>query len=434
MHHEVELVTIGDELLLGYTVDTNGAEIARALAYHGISVTRRSTVGDDVAAIVTVLSEALDRTGAVITTGGLGPTTDDVTREAVAAAFGAPLELDEPHLAWMRDRWRARFDRDMPAANRRQAMLPRGARKLENRHGSAPGAFLRDGSDRWLMMLPGVPRELRGMLHDTVIPLLGELGCGVGACIRSLTLRTTGVPESRLQDQLDGLELESSLALAYLPGIDGVDLRLTARAADADTAGRMLSAAAASIRERVGEAIYGEQEIDMAAVLLDACRAHDVSLAVAESCTGGLLGARLTAVPGSSDVFLGGVIAYANGVKVRDLAVPPELLDRHGAVSEEVVRAMAKGARERFGTRLALAITGVAGPSGGTPDKPVGLVWICVVLDERVEPRRIHSWGDRAEIRHRAAQAAMDLARRMLEGSLRPPVPGTSSSHPPRTG
>ena len=412
---EVELVTIGDELLLGFTVDTNGAHLARELAGIGVTVVRRTAVGDDIAAIATALREALDRTGAVITTGGLGPTTDDVTREAIAEAFGVPLELDEAHLAWMRERWRSRFNRDLPESNRRQAMTPRGARKLANNHGSAPGAFLRDAEGRWVIMLPGVPRELRGMTTDAVLPLLQEIGCGTASCVRSLTLRTTGVPESLLQDQLGAdFRAGDGVSLAYLPGVDGVDLRLTARARDRVDADRLLQAAAARIRASAGDAVYGEEDADLAQVLLDACRTRSIRLAVAESCTGGLLGARITAIPGSSDVFAGGVIAYANEAKTVALGVGAGLLRERGAVSEEVVRAMALGARAQFRSRLALAITGVAGPGGGTPEKPVGLVWICAALDDRVEPRKIHSWGDRNEIRYRAAQAAMDLARRLL--------------------
>jgi len=415
MGNTVELVTIGDELLLGFTVDTNSAVLGRALASHGVSVARRTAVGDDIPAIVAAIREALDRTGAVITTGGLGPTTDDVTRDAIAEAFDAPLELDETHLEWMRERWRRRFSRDMPAANRRQALLPRGARKLENRHGSAPGAFLRDAAGRWLVMLPGVPRELRGMTDDALVPLLRELGCGEGSCIRSRTLRTTGIPESLLQEQLRDLPIAApGFSLAYLPGIDGVDLRLTARGATAVDADAVAAEVAEAIRTRVPEGIYGEDDADIAAVLLAQCRATGATIAVAESCTGGLLGARLTDIPGSSDVFLGGVIAYANAVKIRELGVPADILGRHGAVSEEVVRAMAVGARARFGSTMGLAITGVAGPGGGTPDKPVGTVWVCVATPDHVEARLLQSWGDRREVRHRSAQAAMDLARRIL--------------------
>jgi nicotinamide-nucleotide amidase len=418
MPRQVELITIGDELLLGFTIDTNGAFLARRLAEQGIAVVRRTAVGDTIDAIVAAVLEALDRTGAVITTGGLGPTSDDLTRDAIARVFDRELRVDDAHLAWMRDRWKKRFGRDMPESNRRQAMIPEGARKLDNKHGSAPGVFIEDERGRFVVMLPGVPRELRGMTDDTLIPLLGERGCGVGGeCIKSLTLRTTGVAESLLADRLRGVvlsEREDLLSLAYLPGVDGVDLRMTVRAHDAATADRALDAAAAAVRGAVGESIYGTDDDDLARVLLDQCRSKKLKIAVAESCTGGLLGARLTAIPGSSDVFVGGVIAYSNEVKVRELGVSERDLAKYGAVSEEVVRQLAIGAQKKFAVDIALAITGVAGPGGGTPEKPVGLVWICDAVGDRVEPRKIQSWGDRQEIRYRAAQAAMELARRLL--------------------
>jgi len=413
VNNEVELITIGDELLLGFTVDTNGAFIARKLAEQGIAVKRRTAVGDTMEAIVAAVREALDRTGAVITTGGLGPTSDDLTRDAVARVFGRELRVDEVHLAWMRERWKKRFGREMPESNLRQAAIPVGARKLDNKHGSAPGVFIEDERGRFVVMLPGVPRELRGMTDDTLVPLLRERGMGAaGECIKSLTLRTTGVAESLLADRLS--QTPEAQELAYLPGVEGVDLRITIQGQDAGKTDRLLADYASAIRTVVGESIYGENSDDLAAVLLEICRTKKLTIAVAESCTGGMLGARLTAIPGSSDVFVGGVIAYADVVKVRELGVSERDIEKHGAVSEEVVRAMAIGARKKFGVDVALAITGVAGPGGGTPEKPVGLVWICATVDDRVEPRRIQSWGDRQEIRYRAAQAAMELARRIL--------------------
>jgi nicotinamide-nucleotide amidase len=316
----------------------------------------------------------------------------------------------------MQARWKKRFGRDMPASNQRQAMIPWTGRKLENRHGSAPGIFIEDHRG-FVVTLPGVPREMMGMTEDTLIPLLTDYGAGGGECIRSHTLRTTGVAESLLEDRLQEIVLQvvkDQISVAYLPGVDGVDLRLTARAKDDVTAKEMLARAASAIRREVADSIYAEGTDDLARVLLARCRSKGLRIAVAESCTGGLLGARLTAIPGASDVFVGGVIAYSNDVKVRDLGVPPDVLERCGAVSEEVVREMALGAQKRFGVDVALAITGVAGPSGGTPEKPVGLVWLCALVGEKVEPRMIQSWGDRQEIRYRAAQAAMELARRTL--------------------
>lgn len=417
----VEIVTIGDELLLGFTIDTNGAHLARALAELGVAVARRTSVGDSETEIATVVGEALSRTGAVITTGGLGPTTDDVSRDAIAKLFGREMVVDSAHLAWMQERWRLRFGKEMPSSNRRQAMLPRGARKLENKHGSAPGVYIEDDRGRWVAMLPGVPRELQGMTTDALIPLLREKGTG-SAFIKSRTLRTTGIPESQLQDQLRDVTLSMAkgleLSLAYLPGVDGVDLRLTARGKDAELAARELERSVNAIRAVVKDSLYTMTDRDMAEVFVDECRSKHIKVAVAESCTGGMLGARITKVPGSSDIFLGGVIAYANAVKVQELGVSQSDLDAHGAVSEPVVRAMASGVRKKFGADLAMAITGVAGPGGGTPEKPVGTVWICVATPYGVEPRKITSWGNREEVRYRASQAAMELARRQM-ASLR---------------
>ena len=412
----VELITIGDELLLGFTIDTNSAFLARALAERGVAIVRRTTVGDTGDAIVAAVREALERTGAVITTGGLGPTTDDLSVESVARVFGREMRLDEEHLEWMRNRWKTRFGREMPESNRRQAMLPEGVRKLENKYGSAPGVFLEDDLGRWVAMLPGVPREMRGMTGDVLLPLLAERGAGAAgsdSVIRSRTIRTTGIAESLVQDRLNGVEVPTGVSLAFLPGVDGVDLRITTQGSAA-SADRILDGLAGAIRGRVGEYVYAEGDGDMAAVLLETCRRKALRIAVAESCTGGLLGARLTAIPGSSDVFVGGVIAYANEVKLRELGVSQRDLDQFGAVSETVVRQMAGGVRARFGVEIGLGISGVAGPGGGTPDKPVGLVWVAAAVGDRLESRSFQSAGDRGEVRYRGAQAAMELARRML--------------------
>lgn len=411
----VELITIGDELLLGFTIDTNAAHLARALASIGLHITRRSTVGDDATQIAQCVREALDRTGAVVTTGGLGPTADDMTKASIAKLFGREMVLDEAHLEWMRQRWQKRFNKPMPEANRLQAMIPEGARKLENRHGSAPGIWIEDDRGRWVAMLPGVPREMRGMLDDTLVPLLRERIGSAGTVVRSRTIRTTGVAESLIADKLPSLSADlSAVSLAYLPGIDGVDLRLTVRDMAPGDADALLARAVAYVRERVGEAIYGEDRDDLAAVLLDACRAKKLHIAVAESCTGGLLGARLTAISGSSDVVIGGVIAYSDAIKRDVLGVSADVLKQHGAVSEPVVQAMAAGVRARCKAEVGLSITGIAGPTGGTPEKPVGTVWICCDVNGASETRLLRAWGDRTEVRARSAQAVMELLRRML--------------------
>jgi nicotinamide-nucleotide amidase len=410
----VEVVTIGDELLLGFTIDTNAAHLARSLASIGVHIERRTTVGDEAVQIARAVREALDRTGAVITTGGLGPTSDDLTKPSIAEIFGRKMTIDDEHLAWMEDRWRRRFNKPLPATNRNQATIPEGATKLANNHGSAPGIWLEDAHGRWVAMLPGVPREMRGMLADTLLPRLRSR-IKTGTVVRSLTLRTTGVAESLLADQIESMEGGPlGVTLAYLPSIAGVDLRLTVRNVLEDEADRKLQGAAARLRDRVGASIYGEGDEDLAAVVLELCRARGLRIGVAESCTGGLLGARLTAIPGSSDVVHGGVIAYANDMKTGLLGVDDSLIERHGAVSEEVVRAMAAGARVAAKAEVGLAITGVAGPGGGTEAKPVGTVWIAVDVQGDTQPRLLRMWGDRDEIRQRSAQWTMELLRQRL--------------------
>jgi len=411
----IEVVTIGDELLLGYTIDTNAAHLARQLAAIGVQIVRRTTCGDTAESIASAVREALDRTGAVITTGGLGPTSDDLTKPSIAELFGRAMVLDEGHLAWMRDRWATRFQRPMPESNVQQAMLPAGASKLANHHGSAPGIWLEDDAGRWVAMLPGVPREMRGMLADTLLPLIESRLDSTRRVIRSRTLRTTGIGESAIADLVRMLPSGvGDVGLAYLPNADGTDLRLTVRDAEPAAADARLAEGALRLREIVGEWVYGEDGADLAEVVLELCRGRGFTIGVAESCTGGLLGGRLTAVPGSSDVVEGGIIAYSYDVKRTMLGVAADLLTTHGAVSEPVARAMATGARALLGVDAMLAITGIAGPGGGTETKPVGTVWIALDLQGAVQARQYTLIGDRGEIRHRSAQAALEMLRRAL--------------------
>jgi len=417
---QVELITIGDELLLGFTIDTNAAHISRVLAASGIEIVRRTTVGDESEKIAQAVREALDRTGAVITTGGLGPTSDDLTKPAIAQIFGRAMKLDEAILARLEERWRTRFPNSVfPATNRTQAEIPQGARILVNRHGTAPGIWLEDDKGRWVAMMPGVPREMRGMLAEELLPAIQSRMKGAESVVLSGTLRTTGIAESAIAELLGpnilgepGTEL-GSLPLAYLPGVAGVDLRVTAKGMPRDRAQKLVKQAILKLRSRVEAYAYGEDDADLAAVVLDRCRALKLKLAVAESCTGGMLGERLTNIPGSSEVFLGGVIAYHNDVKKELLGVRVEDMERYGAVSEEVALQMAAGVRERIGADVGVSVTGIAGPGGGTPEKPVGLVWIAIHSSE-AKARRFHLVGDRTEIRQRAAQAALEMVRRTL--------------------
>ncbi len=418
----IELITIGDELLLGFTIDTNAAYLARELADVGVQLVRRATVGDTAEDIASAVGDALDRTGAVITTGGLGPTSDDLTKPAIAALFGRSMHFDESMYARIEQRWRDRgLPGTPPATNRQQALIPDGAAVLVNNQGTAPGIWLEDAKGRWVAMLPGVPREMRAMLKDTLLPRLRDRGIDATTVVRSRTLRTTGIAESAAAERLGDLASGTGgMPLAYLPGEEGVDLRLTARDVSPRDADQILAAGIAQLRERIGRFVYGEDGADLAAVVLDACRTRGLHLAVAESCTGGLLGARLTAIPGSSEVFLGGVLAYDNAVKQELLGVPEAELVATGAVSEPVALSMARGVRAQLRADIGVSITGIAGPDGGSPEKPVGTVWIGLSVPgpasdvALVAARRFAFVGARNEIRRRAAQAALDMVRRAL--------------------
>jgi len=415
---KLEVLTIGTELVLGHTLDTNAADIARALAAAGGEVVRHTSVPDRPPAIRAALAEALERTGFVIATGGLGPTRDDMTKVVAAELFGRPLQLDEAVLRQLEARFR-RFGRPMPEVNRSQAQVPQGATVLPNPRGTAPGLWLEDAKGRVVVLLPGVPREMRGLLVEEVLPRFTARLAHDGEpprVVQSRTIRTTGVPESALAERMGDIEDElTPLTFAYLPGEDGVDLRLTAWSLPPADAAARLDAGERVVRERAGEHVYGVEGQDLAAVVLEALRASRRRLAAAESCTGGLVGARLTAVPGASDVFVGGVVAYDDGVKRTLLDVPADVLQVHGAVSEETVRAMAAGARRRFDVATSVAVTVIAGPTGGTPEKPVGTVWLAASVGDDIRALRRVFPGDRDEIRNRSAQAVLDLLRRQLE-------------------
>lgn len=412
----VDLITIGDELLLGLTIDSNAAWLARELATIGVRVTWRTTVGDSAEDIAAAVRLALDRSGAAITTGGLGPTADDLTKPAIAALFGRDMHFDAELWEGLTTLWRERGrPGELPEANKQQVMIPDGATILRNRHGTAPGIWLEDESGRWVAMLPGIPREMRGLANDEVLPRLRARMGEAQTAMRSLTVRTTGIAESQLPSllgeyasQIDGMRV------SYQPSPSGVDIRLTIAGVTPNDADRRLGRAGEILRARIGDRVYAMADQDLAAVILEVCRSRGWRIAVAESCTGGLLGERLTNIPGASDVFLGGVIAYDNAIKETLLGVPRAELVAQGAVSESVVAAMAAGARRSTGAEVGLAITGIAGPDGGTPDKPVGTVWVAVDTPVGAKTYGGRLIGDRAEIRYRATQSVLDLLRRTL--------------------
>ena len=411
------IVTVGDELLLGRTVDTNAAWLGRELAALGIPVARRATVGDEAEAIRRAVSDALDAAELVIVTGGLGPTPDDITRDVVAELLGLPLEVDEEVLEAIRVRFRERGIEELPGPNRRVAEVPRGARKLTNPVGTAPGlAMDRDG--RLVVLLPGVPREMKGIFGaDLIDALRARFGARL-VPVHTRSVRTTGIPESLLSQRIgerlgEGL---GPLRLAFLPDERGVDLRLTAVGLSREEAERRFD----EVEERLAGILapwrFEAPEGDLVEAVTSALRASGRKLAVAESCTGGLIAKRMTDPAGASDVFLGGVVAYANEVKTARLGVDAAALAKDGAVSEAVARGMAEGVLRAFGADAGIGVTGVAGPGGGTEEKPVGTVWYAATVDGRTVARRERFPGDRRSVRERAAQAALFLLLRLLEG------------------
>ena len=411
----IELVAIGTELLLGFTVDTNGAEIGRMLADIGVRVTRRTAIADRKEDIRSAVAEALARTRAVIVTGGLGPTRDDITKHTIAELYDVPVDFDEGLWAGLVDRYR-RAGRVPVESNRTQAEVPRGAVILPNRWGSASGLWLEDPARGLVVLLPGVPLEMRNLMEHEVVPRFRQRVAG--RVIRSRTLRTVGVAEAALAEQLGEIERDiAPVTLAYLPQAAGVDLRLTVWDVPASQADALLAAAAARVTSHAGNAVYGSEQDDLAAVVLEAARRRSMTIALAESCTGGLVGARLTEIAGSSDVLLGSAVCYSYASKTDVLGVPAEIIAEQGAVSEAVVRLMAEGALRRFGGGLSAAVTGVAGPGGGTAEKPVGTVWFATAMDGDVRASRTVFFGARAEVRERAAQTAL----RLLLDRLREP-------------
>lgn len=414
------IVSVGNELLFGETVDTNAAWLGRTLAQLGLPVVRRFTVGDVAADIQDAVRAAMDAAEVVIVSGGLGPTADDLTKPSVASLLGRELVADEAARVAVERRFLSSGHTKVPKLGHGQSEVPAGAVVLENRLGTAPGLWL-DHDGRCVVLLPGVPRELKGIVQGPLRPRLEErVRARGGLPVHHVLVRTTGIPESRLAEQVDaeleGLPAEvlSGVDLAYLPDLLGVELRFSARSRDPVDARERIGRLLAALETVLAPWRFEAESGDLVEALLEALRARGLSLAVAESCTGGLALKRLTDRPGASQVIVGGVVAYANETKVQALGVPSELIERDGAVSESVARAMAVGVAERLGTAAGIGITGVAGPGGGTDDKPVGTVWIAVSVDGEVTAQLGRFGGDREAVRTRAAQAALaQLFRRL---------------------
>ncbi len=413
----VEIVAIGNELLLGETVDTNSAWLGRRLASAGIRVARRAVVGDVAGDIRAAVGEALARTGGVLCTGGIGPTPDDLTKPVVAELFGRALELDDGLLEKLRERFRRRGI-EMSPNNRTQAEVPAGALVLPNPRGTAPCLVLEDERG-FVALMPGIPAEVKAIVEAGLLDWLVRRFPDRPGPVLHRVIRTTGIAESLLAAKIEDIAAAAlPLTLAFLPDPEGTDLRVTSWGTlpEAEAVAR-LDAVDAAITERVARWIYARGDEDMVDAVATALRSRGLTQALAESCTGGLLAKRLSDRAGASDYLLAGVVSYSNEAKQRFLGVRPETLAAHGAVSEEVAREMVAGARRATGAAAAIAVTGIAGPSGGTPEKPVGTVWIAAALGERVEARRHQLLGDRLEIRERASQAALAALLALLRES-----------------
>ena len=414
----VEVVTIGDEVLSGRTLDTNFAFLARALEEASIEVAWHSTVGDEAGRITEGLKRALQRADAVVMTGGLGPTPDDLTRKAVAGALGRPLQLDEGVLAAIRERIQ-RLGRKVPASVEAQALLPRGATAWQNALGTAPGILI-EHDDKPVILLPGVPGEMEALATEHVVPYLRKRS---GRAAASFTLRTYGPFETMLQEKIGTRPQKwPSASLAYLPSWFGVDLRVTVEGDDPAAVNAEARRAYEDLVAVVRPVIYAEGSRGMEEVVGDLLLERKYHIAAAESCTGGLFTKRLTDVPGSSRYVERAFVTYSNQAKLQMIGVPREILEAHGAVSAAVAEAMAVGARRTAGVDIAVGITGIAGPDGGSNEKPVGLVFIAVADEKGSAVRKLRFTGTRAAIRERSAQAALDMTRRRLLGLSLEPV------------
>ena len=389
----VEVLCIGTELLLGNILNSNARWLAEQLAAMGIPHFRQQVVGDNRERLMEVVREAAGRSSILITTGGLGPTPDDLTTEAIASAFGVPLVHHPEVWADIEAKIGARHGK-LAASNRRQALLPQGAKVLPNPTGTAPGMIWSPIPGFTVLTFPGVPSELRAMWAATAVPWLEGAGLAEGVFV-SRMLRSWGLAESLLAERVSDLLALANPTVAPYAGAGEVMLRITARGADAQRAWSLLSPVEDDLRQRLGSSCFGSDEDTLASVVLECLRARGETIAVAESCTGGGLGASLAAVAGASEAFLGGVIAYANSVKIRQLGVPADLLERHGAVSDPVAVAMAEGVRDLTGATWAIAVTGIAGPGGGSEEKPVGLVHMAVAGPDGSRSRPFHAGASR---------------------------------------
>lgn len=404
----VELVAVGTELLLGQLTDTNTVFVAQQCAASGIDVLGTHAIGDNRGRIAHLLRAALERVDGIITTGGLGPTVDDLTKEAVCDALDLDVEFHEPSLRHMQEIF-AKFEREMRENNRKQANVPRGSFVLENPRGTAPGFVAFAPSGKFIACMPGVPREMKPMLSDVLIPFLRER-FNLRDAIFTRILHTINIGESEIDHRISDLfRAGENPKIAVLAHGGLCDVKIMAKAPSREAADAMIGPVQTQIEERLRGFIFGADQASIESAIADELRRRNATLAVAESCTGGRLASALTRLPGSSEIFWGGVVAYDNSIKSRELGVSEGTLARFGAVSEETAREMAQGVRSRLRTSLGVATTGIAGPTGGSEQKPVGLVWFAVSDENQTTTRSIVFPGDRESVQRRATTMALGL-------------------------
>jgi len=410
---KAEIVTIGDEVMRGEIVDTNKSFLADRLLGLDIETHFQTSVRDDPPAMIDAFRRAATRSEIALVSGGLGPTRDDLTAAVLAETFGLELVLDEATLETIRSFFRSR-GREMTENNVSQARFPEGADILPNPLGTAPGFSIAQGTTRFFC-LPGVPNEMHRMMDEQVLPRI-EAACGEGLAVRARLIRTFGMGESTLDDELKDIAASGDVSLGFRTSFPDNYLRPLARAATAEQAEATLDRICDAIKQRLGPLVYGEDQQTLDAVVGQMLAEHGMTIAVAESCTGGLIASRITGNPGSSSYFAGGVVAYSNAAKSALLGVPAATLEEHGAVSDPVVRAMAEGVRERFGVDIGIATTGISGPDGATASKPVGLVHIALAREGAVYAESFVFRMDRARHRLLTSQVALDWVRRTLLG------------------
>jgi nicotinamide-nucleotide amidase len=410
--NSAEIITVGDEILIGQTVDTNSAWMGMQLSMRGIRVNRITSVSDRREEIISALNEALGRAPLVLMTGGLGPTSDDITKETLAEYFGTRLVMDYEVLAEISERI-AKRNLEMNENNRRQALVPECCRVLANRSGTAPGMlFEKDG--KIIVSMPGVPFEMKHIMQIHVLPMLESMSGGRTIVHRNIM--TYGTFEAKLAERLEGFEsqLPDSVRLAYLPAHGVIKLRLTGSGDDGENVRRTVEEQVRKLYEIIPDVIYGENEVTLEETVGRLLLDSKLTLSTAESCTGGRIASLITSVPGSSAWFTGSVVAYDNSVKTGVLGVNPQTISRFGAVSEETAREMAEGMLRLAKTDYSIAVTGIAGPEGGTPEKPVGTVWIALASRNGVTAERHRFADDRAINISRSAYTALNLLRKQI--------------------